>query len=227
LAAGRWDDKAGRYVTRSAPKGLENELLRAALTRGPMPARLLPHLLQRIRADGRVDHPRTALLRLALHPNRKDHQVTGPAPQLEEPNREPGYLCGRVFAVLEAIQRAALPDINTTIGDKYFGTAMTAPAAVLTTLRTGANGHLKRLRRDKRGTYYALDARLAEAFAALAQLPDGIPLLLTTRQQAWFVLGYEQQRATDNAARAAHKQAKKADENASGPDEPENEQPAA
>lgn len=227
LAAGRWDDKAGRYVARSGPKGLENELLRAALTRGPMPARLLPHLLQRIRADGRVDHPRTALLRLALHPNRKDHQVTGPAPQLEEPNREPGYLCGRAFAVLQAIQYAALGDINTTIGDKYFGTAMTAPAAVLTTLRAGASGHLKRLRRDKRGTYYALDARLSEAFAALAQLDDGIPLLLTTRQQAWFVLGYDQQRAADNAARAAHKQAKKADENAGGPEEPETTQPAA
>ncbi|MER6572830.1 type I-C CRISPR-associated protein Cas8c/Csd1 [Streptomyces sp. NPDC001093] len=226
LAAGRWDDKAGRYVARSAPKGLEHELLHAALTRSPVPARLLPYLLQRIRADGRVDHPRTALLRLALHPNRKDHQVTGPAPQLDDPNREPGYLCGRAFAVLEAIQRAALPDINTTIGDKYFGTAMTAPAAVLTTLRTGANGHLKRLRRDKRGTYYALDARLSEAFAALAQLDDGIPVLLPTRQQAWFVLGYEQQRAADNAARAAHKAAKEAGDNGSA-GEPGTEQPAA
>ncbi|MFJ5266767.1 type I-C CRISPR-associated protein Cas8c/Csd1 [Streptomyces sp. NPDC088387] len=226
LAAGRWDGKAGRYVARSAPKGLENELLHSALTRGPLPARLLPHLLQRIRADGRVDHPRIALLRLTLHPNRKDHQVTGPAPRLDAPNKEPGYLCGRAFAVLEAIQYAALGDINTTIGEKYFGTAMTAPAAVLTTLRTGATGHLKRLRRDKRGTFYALDARLAEAFAALAQLDDGIPLLLTTRQQAWFVLGYDQQRAADNAARAAHKKAKEADENGSSPDESAPEQPA-
>ncbi|NEB02000.1 type I-C CRISPR-associated protein Cas8c/Csd1 [Streptomyces sp. SID13726] len=227
LAAGRWDGKTGRYVARSAPKGLEQELLHAALTRGPLPARLMPHLLQRIRADRRVDHPRTALLRLALHPNRKDHQVTGPAPQLDEPNTEPGYLCGRTFAILEAIQYAALGDINTTIGDKYFGTAMTAPAAVLTTLRTGANAHLKRLRRDKRATYYALDARLAEAFAALAQLDDGIPLLLPTRQQAWFVLGYEQQRAADNAARAAHKKAREAAATGSGPDEPEPEPPTA
>lgn len=206
LAAGRWDAKTKRYVARSAPRGLETQLLHAALTRGLLPARLLPHLLQRIRADHRVDHPRTALLRLALHPNRKDHQVTGPATRLDETCREPGYLCGRAFAVLEAIQRAALPDINTTISDKFFATAMTAPAAVLTTLRTGANGHLKRLRRDKRGTYYALDARLADAFAAFNPRDGGMPVLLDTRQQAWFVLGYEQQRAEDNAAKAAYRQ---------------------
>ncbi|CAM5391280.1 type I-C CRISPR-associated protein Cas8c/Csd1 [Streptomyces californicus] len=77
-----------------------------------MPARLLPHLLQRIRADRRIDHPRTALLRLALHTNRKDHQVTAPADRLDSTQLDPGYLCGRVFALLEAIQYAALPEVK-------------------------------------------------------------------------------------------------------------------
>ncbi|MFE7300620.1 type I-C CRISPR-associated protein Cas8c/Csd1 [Streptomyces sp. NPDC057579] len=220
LAAGRWDGKAGKYVRRSAPRGLEDELLHAALTRGPMPARLLPHLLQRIRADRRVDAPRTALLRLALHPNRTDKELTGPMPRLDDNNQQPGYLCGRTFAVLEAIQRAALPEINATIGDKFFGTAMTAPAAVLTNLRNGANGHLKRLRRDKKGTYYALDARLSDAFAAFTRIEGGIPVLLNTRQQAWFVLGYEQQRAEDNAARAAYKAAQEQKDAETDPAEP-------
>lgn len=211
LAAGRWDPKAGKYAARSAPRGLDAELLRAALTRGPLPARLLPHLLQRIRADRRIDAPRTALLRLALHPNRKDEETTGPMPRLDETNTHPGYLCGRAFAVLEAVQRQALPDLNTTIGDKYFGTAMTAPAAVLTNLRKGANAHLKRLRRDNTGAYRALDARLTHAYAVLAGLDDGIPVLLDTRQQAWFVLGYEQLRAEDNAARAAYKTRKESE----------------
>ncbi|GAQ51232.1 type I-C CRISPR-associated protein Cas8c/Csd1 [Streptomyces acidiscabies] len=225
MSTGRWDEKANRYVARSAPKGLENELLHAAFTRGPLPARVLPHLLQRIRADRRIDRPRIALLRLALHPNRKDYQVTGPAPYLSITSQQPGYLCGRAFAILEAIQHKALPDIKATIRDQYFGTAMTAPAAVLTNLRNGANGHLKRLRRDKPGTYYALEVRLSDAFAALMQLDEGIPVLLDTRQKAWFVLGYDQQRAADNAARAAHRRAQ--EENGggedSGPDEPESE----
>ncbi|MEW2530685.1 type I-C CRISPR-associated protein Cas8c/Csd1 [Streptomyces sp. NPDC047071] len=207
LAAGRWDAKANKYITGSAPKGLELELLHAALTRGPVPARLLPHLLQRIRADRRIDPPRCALLRLALHTNRKDHQVSAPADRLDTAQRDPGYLCGRVFAVLEAIQYAALPDVKATIGDKFFGTAMTAPAAVLTTLRQGANAHLKRLRRDNPGAHIALSRRLSETFAAF-DADEGIPALLTTVQQARFVLGYEQQRAADFAARAARKKAK-------------------
>ncbi|MER6774946.1 type I-C CRISPR-associated protein Cas8c/Csd1 [Streptomyces bacillaris] len=217
LAAGRWDAKASKYAPASAPKGLEQELLHAALTRGPMPARLLPHLLQRIRADRRIDSPRTALLRLALHPNRKDHQVTAPADRLDISQPDPGYLCGRVFALLEAIQYAALPEVKATIGDKFFGTAMTAPAAVLTTLRQGANAHLKRLRRDNPAAHAALSRRLAETFLAFG---DGdIPVLLTTRQQARFVLGYEQQRAADFAARAARAAQKKAEANGSETDE--------
>ncbi|CQR65546.1 type I-C CRISPR-associated protein Cas8c/Csd1 [Streptomyces leeuwenhoekii] len=207
LAAGRWDAKANKYAPGSAPKGLEQELLHAALTRDPVPARLLPYLLQRIRADRHVDPPRIALLRLALHPNRKDHQVTAPADRLDPAQLDPGYLCGRVFAVLEAIQYAALPDVKATIGDKFFGTAMTAPAAVIKTLRLGAAAHLKRLRRDNKAAYNALSRRLAEAFAAFDR-HEGIPSMLTTEQQAKFVLGYEQQRAADFAAKAAHKKNK-------------------
>ncbi|MEU0440305.1 type I-C CRISPR-associated protein Cas8c/Csd1 [Streptomyces sp. NPDC006186] len=204
LAAGRWDAKAKKYVPDSAPKHLERELLHAALSRTPVPARLLPHLLQRIRADQHIDTPRIALLRLALHPNRRDHRVTAPADRLDLTQLDPGYLCGRVFAVLEAIQRAALPEVNATIGDRYFGTAMTAPATVLTSLRLGANAHLKRLRRDNTAAYTALNRRLAETFAAFDHR-HGIPALLTTDQQAMFVLGYEQQRAADFAAIAEHK----------------------
>ncbi|QRV32481.1 type I-C CRISPR-associated protein Cas8c/Csd1 (plasmid) [Streptomyces californicus] len=111
---------------------------------------------------------------------------------------------------------------KATIGDKFFGTAMTAPAAVLTTLRQGANAHLKRLRRDNPAAHAALSRRLAEVFLAFG---DGdIPVLLTTRQQARFVLGYEQQRAADFAARAARAAEKKAKAEVSGS---EADEPAA
>ncbi|MDG4856808.1 type I-C CRISPR-associated protein Cas8c/Csd1 [Streptomyces sp. T-3] len=209
LAAGRWDSKRSQYDARSTPHGLERELLHAALTRGPVPARLLPQLLQRIRADARLDIPRIALLRLALHPNRRNQELTGPMPRLDSNNDHPGYLCGRAFAVLEAIQRTALRDVNTTIGDKFLGTATTAPAAVLTNLRRGVTqGHLKRLKRENKGAHYALEARLTAAFSALAGIEGGIPALLNAEQQAWFILGYEQERAEDRAASAAHKAAK-------------------
>ncbi|SDT83407.1 CRISPR-associated protein, Csd1 family [Streptomyces sp. TLI_053] len=201
LAAGRHNGT--QYVKGTAPHGIERELLHAALRRTPPPARLLPHLLQRIRADHHLDAPRTALLRLALA--RSHDRTDRPMPQLDPASTDPAYLCGRAFAVLEAIQMAALPDVKATIGDKYFGTAMTAPAAVLANLRRGANAHLKRLRRDKKAAHIALDARLSQVFAAFT---DDLPTHLTPREQARFVIGYEQQRAADNQARAAAKAAK-------------------
>lgn len=197
---------------------MDADLLHAAVHGTPLPARLLPHLLQRIRADHRLDAPRIALLRLALRPdrNRKGKQpmpdpenavVTMDAAAVED--RSVAHLCGRAFAVLEALQRAALPNLNTTIGDKFFGTAMTAPAAVFTNLHRGAKAHLKRLRRDRPAAGRALENRLTEVFAAIDRVGP-IPATLSMRQQAEFILGYERQRAEDNAAQAAHK-AKKAE----------------
>ncbi|MEY9966580.1 CRISPR-associated protein Csd1 [Streptacidiphilus sp. MAP12-16] len=208
-ASGRWDPKAKKYAPRSGLHGIESDLMRAALRRGPVPERLLPHLLQRIRADHRLDAPRTALLRLLLNPTREEG--TRPMPRLDENDTEVAYLCGRAFAVLEAVQRSALPDLNTTIGDKYFGSVMTAPAAVLPNLRKGANAHFKRLRRDKPGTERALRDKLTDVLAAIAgpTREREIPAMLTMRQQARFVLGYEQQRAEDNAARASYMAAKR------------------
>ncbi|GGR09242.1 type I-C CRISPR-associated protein Cas8c/Csd1 [Kitasatospora griseola] len=203
LAAGRHNGT--QYVKGTAPHGIERELLHSALRRTPPPARLLPLLLQRIRADHRIDAPRTALLRLAL--NRSHDRTDRPMPRLDSDSTDPAYLCGRAFAVLEAIQAAALPDVKATIGDKYFGTAMTAPAAVLANLRHGANAHLKRLRRDKPGAHAALSERLAQVLGALTDDP---PTHLSPREQARFVIGYEQQRAADFAAKAVATAAKAA-----------------
>ncbi|MBF9071887.1 type I-C CRISPR-associated protein Cas8c/Csd1 [Streptacidiphilus fuscans] len=203
LATGR--HSSGQYVKGNALHGIERDLLLTALRGTPPPARLLPHLLQRIRADRRIDTPRIALLHLAL--SRPHHRTDRPVPSLDPTSTDPAYLCGRTFAVLEAIQRTALRDVNTTISDKYFGTAMTAPASVLATLRRGANAHLKRLRRDNAPAFYALETRLAQVFGAFTDDP---PTHLTPVQQARFVIGYEQQRAADLAAAKAAKDARAA-----------------
>ena len=211
-STGRWDPKAKKYAPKTAFHGVDTALRRAAMHRTPLPAQLLPHLLQRIRADHRLDAPRIALLQLLVNPPAEGETTTMPAPETlgENPdgpfqsNPSQAYLCGRAFAVLESIQRTALPDLNATIGDKYFGTAMTAPAAVFTNLHRGAKAHLKRLRRDRRGTSVALERKLTDAFAAIERFGP-IPTMLTMREQADFVLGYERQRAEDNAARAEYK----------------------
>jgi CRISPR-associated protein Csd1 len=208
---GRWGTEQGqeRYIRSSMPDGCERDLLLTALRGTPPPAYLLPHLIQRIRADRHVDLPRAALLRLILTrrpaTGRKESYMTGLDPDLASPP----YQCGRLFAVLEDIQRAALGrDVNTTIADKYLPAATAAPRAILTMLRKNATGHLRRIRRTGTGAYYALSTQLDEVFGHLT--PDasdsGIPATLALAGQAEFILGYHHQRAAGLAAARARKQ---------------------
>lgn len=120
--------------------------------------------------------------------------------QLELENTNPAYLCGRLFAVLESIQRTAMPTINTTIADRFFGTASSAPASVFGRLMRGAQNHLGKLRRENRAAYEKLQQRLEEIQCHL----KGYPLTLSLPDQGMFALGYYHQRAADRAtARAA------------------------
>ena len=203
-SAGRWETghEQGRYLGADIPHGCKRDLLLTALRGGRPPAYLLPHVLRRVRADGRVDLPRAALLRLILvrSPDTpKENYMTGLDPDIPSPP----YQCGRMFAVLEQIQRAALGrDVNTTIADKYLSAAMATPRAILTMLRKNAAGHLKRLRRSNTGAYYALGDRLDEVLGHLVPEP-GIPLSLGLTGQSEFILGYHHQRAADLAAARA------------------------
>lgn len=119
-------------------------------------------------------------------------------------NQDRAYLCGRLLAVLEAIQREAIPGARATITDRFFGTASSAPASVFGRLIRGAQPHLARLRKDRRGTYEALEKRLEEVQQNLALFPK----TLTLQEQGLFGLGYYHQRAADRAAAIAYKQAR-------------------
>jgi CRISPR-associated protein Csd1 len=205
-ASGRWDKTRKQYVAGSAAHGLERDLLRTALRGAPPPPNLVTQVLHRIRNDHHIDLPRVAMLRLALtRPPYKENVMQG----LDETATEPAYVWGRMFALLEAIQRRALPDVNATIRDRYFGLAMTQPAATMRLLRTNANGHLKKLigKEQTRPAGRALDGRLAN-ISQLIDRESGLPVHLDGRGQMQFILGYDQQRAADMAAARAAKAAK-------------------
>ena len=115
----------------------------------------------------------------------------------------------RLLAVLESIQRLAIPGANTTLVDRFYGTASTAPATVFGHLMQGAQAHLSKLERDRRGAYVALQEELEGILAGL----DGFPRTLSLDQQALFALGYYHQRAHQRGRARAAAAAKEAAQN--------------
>ena len=174
------------------------DLLRAGLTRTPLPWDLLQQAVRRNHAERTLTRPRAALIKLVMisQGSVKESDMV----QLQADHPEPAYHCGRLLAVLESIQRGALGDINATIVDRFYGTASTAPASVFGRLVRGAQPHLSKLRRDRPGAGYALQERLEDVLSALPAFPHTPDL----KKQGLFALGYYHQRAYDRAqARAA------------------------
>ncbi|MCX2968995.1 MULTISPECIES: type I-C CRISPR-associated protein Cas8c/Csd1 [Streptomyces] len=201
LSCGRWN--GDRYAKDSAPRDLEHALLRSALGGSPVPARVLPTLLQRIQADQRIDTPRVALLRLVLNRNHHERNAVDPAmpERLDETSDDPAYTAGRMFFVLEETQRLALHNLNTSLRDKHFRTAMIAPRTTMTQLAANSVAHFRRLSRDNPAAGTALLNRLSEL---QARLTNTLPQHLTPEGQARFVLGYFHQR--HSSGQAARKQ---------------------
>lgn len=114
---------------------------------------------------------------------------------LEPEHPAPAYHCGRLLAVIESVQRAALPNVSATIVDRYYGSASSTPAVVFGALLRGAQPHLARLERDRPGAYAGLQRRLEEVCARIGEWPATLAL----KEQALFSLGYYHQRAHDRA----------------------------
>jgi CRISPR-associated protein Csd1 len=212
LATGRWRDSTTSYLPfggkgADRPDEVYPALMRAALLGHRLPHRLFTHLEHRIRADGRVDVARAALLRLALrrHPATTDPEAY--MPKLNTDNREPAYVYGRIFAVFEGLQastaRAYGEKINATFTHRAFDRGLTNPTAALTHGQRQAHAWLKRLARRRPPAAAAIERRLDDLFALLPDTPTA-PARTTPPQRWAFILGYHHQRAADRAARAAN-----------------------
>lgn len=167
---------------------LAGDLLRAVLTGGRYPATLLNGVTLRIRAEQNVTRGRAAVIKayyLRNYPTELNKEVY--TVSLNETTNVP-YLLGRLFSVLEAVQKAANPGINTTIKDRYFNAACATPGMAFPTLLRLSQKHLRKLN-DGLATYY--DNQIAEL---MAQLPEsGFPARLCLPDQGKFAIGYYHQ----------------------------------
>lgn len=59
--------------------------------------------------------------------------------------RNAAYHCGGLMAVYAAIQRTAMPDVNTGIVERYYASAIQMPALVIGQLSSRSNHHLEKI----------------------------------------------------------------------------------
>ncbi|HET8681656.1 MAG TPA: type I-C CRISPR-associated protein Cas8c/Csd1 [Micromonosporaceae bacterium] len=221
---GSWTKLGGSGEDR--PKGALHALWRSAVLAKPLPPGLLAHIIHRIRADGRIDQARAALVRLALR--REPHRREALMPTLDLANPDAAYHCGRAFAILEdlqlAVARAAKQPLNTTFADRYLGRAILNPRSALIAGQRTAPAWLKRLRGPLRRPTWAsaYQRRFDEVYEQIAER-GGFPAHAVLAQQGNFVLGYHHQRAAMRAEKAAAAQGKAATDLAPTdvPDNPE------
>ncbi|NGM47824.1 type I-C CRISPR-associated protein Cas8c/Csd1 [Rhodobacter sp. SGA-6-6] len=190
-----------RYLTELAVLGkrenvpplIAGEWMRAILTGTPYPLTLLSTVLMRLRADGEMNALRAAILKSVLIRNFKSKE----APVALDPaNTNKGYILGRLFAVYEEVQRAALGgNVNATIKDKFYGSASATPQKVFPALKKNSVPHFSKLSKQNKGRAVNLDKLIMEITDLMEPGDDPIPASLPTADQALFGIGYYHQRS--------------------------------
>lgn len=175
------------------PSHLAGELMRAILTGQRYPRAILAQVLARFRADGDISDLRIALVKGVLQREFRKQLTKEEIPMsLDESNTNPAYLLGRLFAVLENIQRGALGDkVNATIADKYYASASTVPYSVYPRLLSGSKHHLSKIRKEKPGWAFNLEKELGQI---MSQLPTEFPRHFSIENQGRFSIGYYHQK---------------------------------
>ena len=176
------------------PPTLAPQLLGAIVNGTRYPRTLLAAVIARIRAEKAVTGERAAICRACLA---RDHRLgleREDAPvSLDRDEIHPAYRLGRLFAVYERVQRAALGAVNAGIRDRFYGAASATPATVFPLLARKCTHHLATLHRAERRR------RLAHWYEReIDTILDGVgtafPRSLRLEDQGRFALGYHHQR---------------------------------
>lgn len=107
---------------------------------------------------------------------------------LDQSNNNSGYLCGRLFAVLENLQYAA--NKQDSIRSGYMNAASSTPSIVFPTILKLSNSHYSKLAKDKKGLAIFFDNQKKEIMDMIQRFPDTLNL----NDQGRFFLGYYHQK---------------------------------
>ena len=175
---------------------MEAMVLRSILSNDRYPASLYTDVIMRTRAEqGNVTYGRAAIIKAYLIKNYKWKEGEKYM-ALNEACNEPAYILGRLFAVLEGVQKDANRDIKATIRDRYFNSACATPATVFPILLKLKNSHIRKLERDNGYKKRKYEDAITELIGKLDMTDSGkgMPSRLSLEEQGKFMLGYYHQR---------------------------------
>ncbi|MER3474147.1 MAG: hypothetical protein C4335_08965 [Armatimonadota bacterium] len=199
---------------KDVPAPMLTKLLHSALKKEPIPRDVMAQTLARVKADIVQDerrdkqrakqdepfnHARMGLLKAYLiRQGGKDMQA-----HLNPNHPSPAYHCGKLMAVLADLQRAALPDVEAGIVQRFYAAASATPALVLGRIVRTAQFHIDKVRADSAGLAAWYESRIAEIMSAIG---DTMPRTLILEEQSLFALGYYQQLAHHRAGKSHDKE---------------------
>ena len=106
---------------------------------------------------------------------------------LDTSNTNQGYLCGRLFAVLDKIQNDA--NNQSSIREHYMNSASATPAAVFATILNLSQHHSEKLNEGRKIFYEKLKQEIIDKIES-----NGFPTHLDLQDQGRFFVGYYHQR---------------------------------
>lgn len=151
----------------------------------PYPQTLYSACIRRIRAEQKLTMTRAAIIKAYL--NRQSNNNKKIDIMLDKENNNQGYLCGRLFAVLDKIQEDA--NNISSIRERYMNAASATPSAIFATILNLSIHHSEKLDEGRRIYFEKLKQEILDKVSA-----DGFPTHLDLQDQGRFFVGYYHQR---------------------------------
>lgn len=139
-------------------------------------------------------------------------ETDGMKASLNQECGQSAYVCGRLMAVYDMIQRQAV-NLKSTVISRYFTACSQNPAMVLGKLQAMSVHHFENIR--YKNVRAALEDELSQAWGQMGQT---VPMRLSIEDQAYFACGYWQEMAELRRMFFGVSEADKKEEEANGCD---------
>ena len=174
-----------------ATPNLPDAIVKSIFQGLPYPQVLYASCIRRIRSESGIkDKNAVHIARAAIikgYLNRLNDNHKPIQPMLDKENTNQGYLCGRLFAVLDKIQEEA--NNQHSIRERYMNSASSTPAAVFSTILNLSNHHAEKLNEGRRIYFEKLVQEIICKIEA-----DGFRSQLDLQDQGRFFIGFYHQR---------------------------------